>query len=454
MSRYDRSDERSDYRRRGPRTERDYYEDDIDIRSRYDGPAPSRRAETAVREKDETVVSGRRAERGPRQPDFLRDDYGKSSQAGELVVRERREEREDDYVSRAPTRRRSLESVRSRPPPARSEVDKEEFIFRERDRDNRGPPYPRSERGSFTEKDEMITRTRTRSRPPASRVGERSEEKIDIRIHEDDTKSEWRPPRREYKEQDVDEIRFRRGGGGPPPPRTEIEKEEITFTERSRPPPARTEVDKEEIIFRESRRSPPPREVEKEEIIFRESRSPPPREPYRGREVRKEEIDIDINIRDRSAPPPRERSMSRGPLVGRVNEEWIVRKRRSPSPPPPRDFEKEQIIIRRKERTPSPEPEPPRELTPEPPPPPEPIYRPPIIQEVITHHRHIDHGVERAREATPPPPPFATNSAKGRTISRLRSGAKARATERPTKMILSSTRRPESVNLGEKSTGR
>jgi len=27
------------------------------------------------------------------------------------------------------------------------------------------------------------------------------------------------------------------------------------------------------------------------------------------------------------------------------------------------------------------------------------------VQEIITHHRHIDHGVERARSPTPPPPP-------------------------------------------------
>ena len=270
----------------------------------------------------------------------------------------------------------------------------------ERDRDRQGPPYPRSERGSFGE-EEVIYRERTTSRPPPP--VNRSEEKIDIRIREDE-KPEWRPPppRSEYRERDVDEVRFRRGDGGraPPPARTNVDEEEYTFTrrerERSRPPPQRSEVRKEEI-----------------DIDIRNTRSPPPREPPRGREVRKEEIDIDIDINERSGPAPRQRSQSRGALVRKDHEEWVVRRRRTPSPSPPRDVEKEEIIIRRKERTPSPEPlPPPREPTPEPlPPPPEPpIYRPPIIQEVITHHRHIDHGVEHARSPTPPPPPPAPPS--------------------------------------------
>ena len=204
------------------------------------------------------------------------------------------------------------------------------------------------------------------------------------------------PPRDDYREED----RFSSRGGGRPPPSKGggMETEEITFTHResSRPPPNR-------------------REVDREEISFRETRSPPPREPPRGRESRKEEIDIDIDIREGSAqpPPPRQRSMSRGNLVRKDHEEWVVRRRRTPSPsppPPPRDFEREEIIIRQKERSPSPIPEPPREPTPEPAPPPPPpqeppIYRPPIIQEVITHHRHIDHGVERARSPSPAPPP-------------------------------------------------
>ena len=395
---YDDHDDRRTTFSRRPRNDRQYDEVDVDARSRYDGPSrqydappPSRRNETIVKEKetDTVMTQGNRTERrGPRQPDFLREDYGRNQNVGELVVRERREE-EDDYITRVPSRRRSVETVRSqRPPPPRAEgVERDEVVFRERERERGGPPYPRSERGSFDEEEKVVFRERARSRGPPP---ERTKEEIDIRIREEDNRP---PPPREYRDRDtVEEIRFRRGDGGRPPPqeRTEVDKEEITFTsrERSRPPPARTEVDREEITLKETR-------------------SPPPREQYRGREVRKEEIDIDI--RDRSAPPPRQRSMSRGALVRKDREEWVVRRQRTPSPsppPPPREVEREEIIIRRKERSPSPIPAPPREPTPEPlPPPPEPLYRPPIIQEVITHHRHIDHGIERARSPTPPPPP-------------------------------------------------
>ena len=435
MSRY--VDDRYDDRRTNV-SRRRYDDEEYEVRSRYDGPPPSRRppaAETLVRERDaDTVISqGRRP--APRQPDFLREDYGRNPNAGPLVVREER--REDDYVSRAPTRRRSLESVRSRGPPGPPErTEKEEIIFRESDRESRGPPYPRSERGGYDEKEEITFRD-TRSRPPPSTrgAGGYEEKTTEIRFKEDE-KQEWMPPRREYRDRDAEEIKFRRGGGDrpsppppaptAPPPRTEVDREEITFTrrehsrERSRAPPPRHD-EREEITFtrretsRERSRAPPPRSTyDREEIQIHERRSSRERDQYRGRNDRKDvdiDIDIDINKNERSAPPPpRQRSQSRGQLVGRKHEEWIVRRERTPTPPPPpKDFEREQIIIRqRRERTPSPEP-PPREPTPEPTPPPpppvDPIYRPPIIQEVITHHRTIDHGVERARSPTPPPPP-------------------------------------------------
>ena len=188
---------------------------------------------------------------------------------------------------------------------------------------------------------------------------------IDIREHRAPAKSEYAkseaPPRSEYHERDVEEIRFRRGGGGPPT--RVVEREEIDIDIRDR-------------------------------------------HTHRGHV---HEDEIDIRIREQERPAPRPRSRSRGILVGKKEEEWIIRRPRSPSPPPPpRDHEREEIIIRRRERTPTPEP--PREPTPPPPkpatppPPPEPIIRPPIIQEVIHHHRHIDHGIEPARRPTPPPP--------------------------------------------------
>ncbi|KAI7570003.1 hypothetical protein KC317_g2844, partial [Hortaea werneckii] len=320
-----------------------------------------------VKERD-TVVSDRRTERpSPRMPDFMREDYGKSN-AGPMVLR--REERDDDMYSRAPTRRRSMETVRSRPPPPREE----ELVIRERDRN---PPYPRSERGD----PDVVFRERARSRgPPPSERPRQEDIDIDIDINRGESRSRA-PPRSEapsrsdIRERDIEEIRFRRGGGDrPPPPRTEIDREEVRYTERH---------------------------------------SPPPRSEYQPRGRGREDIDIDIDIHnhERSRPPPRQRSMSRGTLLRKEHEEWVIRrqKEREPSPPPPpRDYEKEEIVIRRRERSPTPEP-PPKEPTPEPspppPPPPEPVYRPPIIQEVITHHRHYDHGVERVRSPSPPPAP-------------------------------------------------
>ncbi|KAI7002422.1 hypothetical protein KC354_g7454 [Hortaea werneckii] len=365
----DRYDEReSDFYRR-PRQDRNYDDIDIDIDINREREGRQSRAPPAPVKERDTVVSDRRTERpGPRMPDFMREDYGKSN-AGPMVLR--REERDDDMYSRAPTRRRSMETVRSRPPPPREE----ELVIRERDRN---PPYPRSERGD----PDVVFRERARSRgPPPSERPRQEDIDIDIDINRGESRSRA-PPRSEapsrsdIRERDIEEIRFRRGGGErPPPPRTEVDREEVRYAERH---------------------------------------SPPPRSEYQPRGRGREDIDIDIDIHNHErsrAPPPRQRSMSRGALLRKEHEEWIIRrqKEREPSPPPPpRDFEKEEIVIRRRERSPTPEP-PPKEPTPEPspppPPPPEPVYRPPIIQEVITHHRHYDHGVERVRSPSPPPAP-------------------------------------------------
>ncbi|KAL1590166.1 hypothetical protein WHR41_00988 [Cladosporium halotolerans] len=344
----------------------DYEERDY-VRSRYDEP------ELEVREarRPATVLSDRRTERPARQPDFLREDYGKSH-AGPLVVREERRE-EDTW--RPPARRRSNETVRSRHP---ADVERE-IVIRERERErDRRPPYPTSERGGRDE-EEIVYRERPRSQAPSR--APQSKEEIDIRIRHDDdhrvrsppAKSHYArseaPPRSEYHEKDIEEIRFRRGGG-------------------DRPPTRAPETDEIDIRIRERDQR------EREELDIR----------IREKEKRERE-EIDIRIRESERPAPRPRSHSRGVLVGKKEEEWIVRRPRSPSPPPPpRDHEREEIIIRRRERSPTPEP--PREPTPPPAPapPPEPIVRPPIIQEVIHHHRHIDHGIEPAREPTPPPP--------------------------------------------------
>ena len=308
--------------------------------------------------------NGNRSERSyddidPRRsaPDFfLHEDYDRRSSAGQLVVRERREE----------------ESTRG-PPSRRREVEEDTLVIRG------GRPEPR-----FRERDldDISVRRSERDRPRARDV-EREETDIIIK-HRDHSR-----PRRPDREVERDDISFRRGEGGRPgrPREVDVEREEIKFSHRDR-----------------SR----PREVERDEIIYRRDESRHAHHHHHDHEVEKERIVI--RGRERSLPPPR----TRGDLVAREREEFVVRRRPSP---PPKDEIKDEIIIRRMEqRSPTPPPPPP------PPPEPEPIVRPPIIQEVITHHRHIDHGrfsdhfnqsrytnpfqgVERARSPSPPPPP-------------------------------------------------
>lgn len=275
-------------------------------------------------------------------PDFfLNDDYNRST-AGALVVRDRREEE----VSRGPVRRREVEhdalvirGGRPAPPPPASTI-------RDFERDDisvRRSEGERRSRAVETEETDITIRRRDQSRPRS--------------VHQDFERD--------------NNIIFRHGEGG-------------------RPRPREVEIEREEIKFRD--REPPRREVEREDIVYRREERREQSRPPRDREYEKDTLIV--RGRERSLPPPR----SRGDLVAREREEFVVR-RRDPTPPS-REIIKDEIIIRRKEERPATPPPPPP-----PPPPPEPEIRPPIIQEIITHHRHIDHGVERARSPTPPPPP-------------------------------------------------
>ncbi|KAF2201160.1 hypothetical protein GQ43DRAFT_46208 [Delitschia confertaspora ATCC 74209] len=268
-------------------------------------------------------------------PDFfLREDYDRpSSNAGPLVVRERREE-----------------SVKGPPSRRGREVEEDTLVIRG------GRPEPRLREREID--DISIRRGPERERPRArEREVERDETDIYIKHQHRDQSRPRRAP--DVREIERDEITFRRGEGGPP----------------SRPRPREVDVEREEIRFRE-REPPRPREVERDEFIYR-------RDESHGREREVEKDTITIRGRERSLPPPR----SRGELVAREREEFVIRRRPSPPRSPPREEIKDEIIIRRMEqRSPTPPPPPP------PPPEPEPIVRPPIIQEVITHHRHIDHG--------------------------------------------------------------
>lgn len=387
----------------------DYYEERQQDFYRRDRPRRS------AREYDELDVELSRARS---HPDFLRDDYGRPS-AGPLVVRERREEREVDIDDT-----RSVRSNATSRRPARREVEREEVIIREGDRPQRERPR---EREREVERDEFILKRGEPAPPPRPRREERDVE-IEIKREERDAPPRPRVREREVEREEVDvrSVRSER----PPPPRPmprerEVEREEFIIRrgEGERRPPPRREVEKEEVIIRTNEaerpraRRPSPRratEVDKEEVLIRQTTREDDTRSVRSsrpREVSEEREKIVIRARsrgrERSIPPP----VDRGNIVQRDTEEFIIRRRRPPSPspspsPPRRDVEREQIIIReRKERSPSPAPLPPPPQEPEPVRMP-PIFRPPIHQEIhqeiITHHRHIDHGTRHSRSRSMP----------------------------------------------------
>ena len=316
-----------EFYRNGNRSERNYDELDLELRR---GSDPRRSA-----------------------PDFFHDNR---PTAGPMVLRPR----DDEYSTRSPRSHRGFDddniSMRSgRPPPPASTV-------RDLDRD-----------------DITIRRSDTGGRRPR----EMDREEIDVSIkHREQSR-----PRAPESRMARDDIPFRRGDGARPRPReVSVEKEDVRFRGRG-----------DGIDFRASHRefSRDGRDVsaERGSIRFQErdgnfdlhaSR----REFSRnGRDRSSERESLVIRGRERSLPPPR----SRGELVAREHEEFVVRRPREQSMGPrDREVIKDEIVIRRmEERSPSPEPLP---LPPPPPPAPEPEIRPPIIQEIITHHRHIDHG--------------------------------------------------------------
>ncbi|KAF9701020.1 hypothetical protein EKO04_000975 [Ascochyta lentis] len=341
-----------DFYRNGNRSDRNYEELDIELRR---GSDPRRSA-----------------------PDFFRDDR---PTAGPMVLRGR--ERDDDSFSRAPPPPRSHRggfdddniSIRSRPPPPPSTV-------REREIDD-------------------ITLRRSDTGGRGRRDVEREKDEIDVTIRRRE-QSRGPPPREAHFERD---IPFRRGDGAHPRPReVSLERDDVRFRGRG-----------DNIDIRASRKefSSDGRDAsaERGSIRFQERdgnfdlRASHREFSRNGRDRSVERDSLVIRNRERSLPPP----SSRGELVAREREEFVVRRPREQSRGPrEREVVKDEIVIRRmEERSPSPEPLPP---PPPPPPAPEPEIRPPIIQEIITHHRHIDHGVERARSPTPPPPPPAPPS--------------------------------------------
>lgn len=481
MPRYDsRSEVDIDERRSTYGGGRSRYEDretDINFRS-GSGALPRERERTSVIIKERDEVDRRGS-----TPAFLRDDYGQTD-AGAMVLRAR--DRED--VTYAPRRRRD---------PSPEKVEREEIIIRRDERSDPRPPAPRParRREESREREEIIIRRdeRSSSVPPAPaprprqrpREEEREREEIIIRRDErSDSRPE--PPRsRRGREEsyDQEEIIIRRDersqSRGPRyrDRSASREREEIIIRRnevddyapprRSTTAPIRDEREREEIIIRRteddtrSRRSyqpppPPPPEVntDRQEIIIRrdnvesEGRArAPPRRRY--------EDDYAL-----SRPVSHERSRARS--YSDDEDEIIIRRdeRQGRSG----DRTRQEIIIRRSSTSRSPSPTASvstRAPTMVAPPPPEPqvIYAPQIHQEVITHHRHVDHGYEiqlpPRREpvysrppsppSPPPPPPPAPRERSEERIEIRRS--ETRNGERETEDIIIS-RNDRSVSRG------
>lgn len=230
-----------------------------------------------------------------------------------------------------------------------------------------------SRRGDAYEERDYYSREEVRS--PPVRVRERDYEETDTFVRRGE-----RGSRPDFLRED-----FGRSEAGPLVIR-ERDTEVVSRRPRSLSP---VRVVRERIIERSPTPPPPERERIRTRVVERERREPsPPPERLRARVVETRE-----RIRERSPSPVR---VVRERIVERERE-----RERTPSPP-----QIERIRVRNIERQEVRQPSPVRQPTPSPSPPP--IRAPPIHQEIITHHRHIDHGFERARVPTPPPPPRRT----------------------------------------------
>jgi len=205
------------------------------------------------------------------------------------------------------------------------------------------------------------------SREPArAQTREREYEEVDTYI------------RREREPERGSRPEFLREDYGRPDPGPLVVRERDTEVFTTRPLERRPRSPSPVRVVREIREriierspSPPPERIRTTRIIERERRSPSPPPPER---LRARVIETRERVRERTPSPP--------PV--RVREVYMEREIREPS----RERSQERIRVRNIEResvrAPSPSPSP----SPSPPP----IRAPPIHQEIITHHRHIDHG--------------------------------------------------------------
>ena len=430
-----------------------------------------RRGGGRTAEYDEIDIRERRRESG-RQPDFLREDYGRSSNVGQLVVRDSKREdleysrerprprdtvKETDeqiYIhkgGREPDRPkyRSTDARTDRAeigtsyrradtpePEIREEIiyrdrerdyapprqqiarEQEEFVFRKRERERDyvpPPPQIAREREEFVfrpkqpayEREEITIRDRDRE-PDRPRERDFREDELIIRRNE---KERSRPQERDRYDDREQEIIIRRDEKERDRPRGrdryEDREEEIIIrrNEDDRPKPRARSYERESLTVRDDRSTAAPRaksrDYHEEDITIRRSERDRASRA-RSRDTRYSEEDIIIRRDEREARRPRSRSLDhrddelvirrssysrerekpRARSRGRGGDEEDIIIRHSDDK---RKGHKDEVIIRRNERSPSLE-------SYRPPPEPEPVRAPPIHQEIITHHRHIDHG--------------------------------------------------------------
>ncbi|KAG7009389.1 hypothetical protein G7Y79_00002g005040 [Physcia stellaris] len=347
-----------------------------------------------VAEYDEIDIRERR--RGAdREPDFLREDYGRSSTAGALVLRQdrresieaqpRRRDREVVETDEVYISRPAKESERDRPKvktvqreepayrrsrvPTETSYDREEIIYRERDRERYSPPPQQVAR----EREEFVYRQRERERysPPPPQIAREHEEFIfrkptprepsyereEIIIREGERERE-RPREREYRDEEViirrderererpkerdykdQEIIIRRDERDYDDEQIIIRREE---RERARPKERDRGYEQEEIIIRDrSRNRPRAASYERESLTIRSDDRP----RAKSRDFREEEITIRRDEREKRRPRSPESSYREEDIIIRRNDRETPR-RRSPE----RDYREEDIIIRRNER--------------------------------------------------------------------------------------------------------
>lgn len=308
-------------------------------------------------------------DRPPR--DLVRESFAPPRDQGPMIRRRRDELDEplpgpdpEDFRVRS-ARRRGSQSHRPR---ELVEEEESELIIGERER--RGSR--RHRRPSDLEEEDMAIRHRGRASEGDLRAMEKVYEDEREEVYcRPSSRPRRRPSRREveFEERIVDDReqvrpRVSRHRGEP------SVEEELVMQWKDRPTPRELE-EEEGIRLRETRRRRRPSQPEPRYV-----REPPPREPPGAWPAERENEEEEIRIRERRHSRPRRREVE--------DEEDILIRREERGGEHDRDStDSDEILIRKSKRR-----SPPREPSSSP----EPIRAPPIHQDVITHHRHIDHG--------------------------------------------------------------